>query len=88
MYLLKMSGPHIWLCLFTFRPIASNQLNGLTAIDILSWLSGAVATHPLWEQEVTVQSPAPESVFMLDLFCVITFFLQKYIIYHKSLQFL
>ena len=36
MFLLKMSGPQIWLCLFTFRPIASKQLNGLTTIDILS----------------------------------------------------
>jgi len=36
MYLLKMSGPQIWLCLFTFRPIASKQLNSLTTIDILS----------------------------------------------------
>jgi len=26
MYLLKMSGPQIWLCLFTFRPIASALL--------------------------------------------------------------
>jgi len=52
MFLLKMSGPQIWLCLFTFRPIASKQLNGLTTIDILSWLGGAVVTHPLWVQEV------------------------------------
>ena len=36
MYLLKMSGPQIWLCLFTFRPIASKQLIGLTTIDTLS----------------------------------------------------
>ena len=33
MHLLKMSGLQIWLCLFTFRPIASKQLNGLTTID-------------------------------------------------------
>ena len=26
MYLLKMSGPKIWLCLFTFQPTASKQL--------------------------------------------------------------
>ena len=32
----KMSGPHIWRCLFTFRPAASNQLNSLTTIDKLS----------------------------------------------------
>jgi len=36
MHLLKMSGPQIWLRLFTFRPIASKQLNGLTTIDTVS----------------------------------------------------
>jgi len=36
MHLLKISGPQIWLCLFTFRPIALKQLNGLTTIDIVS----------------------------------------------------
>jgi len=46
-----MSGPQIWLCLFTFWPIASKELNSLTTIDTLSWLSGAVVTHPLWVQE-------------------------------------
>jgi len=59
MHLLKMSGPQIWLCLFTFRPIASKQLNILTIIDTVSWLSGAVVTHPLWVQAVQVQSPDP-----------------------------
>jgi len=54
MNLLKMSGPQIRLCLFTFRPIASKQLNSLTTIDTLSWLSGAVVTRPLWVQEVQV----------------------------------
>ena len=29
MNLLKMCGPQIRLCLFTFRPIASKQLNSL-----------------------------------------------------------
>jgi len=37
-----MSSPQIWLCLFTFRPIASKLFNGLTTIDTLKWLSGAV----------------------------------------------
>jgi len=36
MYLLKMSGLQIRVCLFTFRPIASKQLNSLTTIDTLS----------------------------------------------------
>jgi len=36
MYLLKMYGPQIWHCLFTFRPIASKQLTGLTTIDTVS----------------------------------------------------
>jgi len=45
-----MCGPQIRLCLFTFRPIASKQLNSLTTIDILSWLGGAVETYSLWVQ--------------------------------------
>jgi len=36
MNLLKMSGPQIRLCLFTFRPIASKQLDSLLTIDTLS----------------------------------------------------
>jgi len=38
--LLKMCGPQSRLCLFTFRPILSKQLNSLTTINILSWLDG------------------------------------------------
>ena len=40
MNLLKMSGPQTYL--FTFRPIASKQLNSLLKIDTLSWLGGTV----------------------------------------------
>jgi len=50
-----MSGPQIWLCLFTFRPIASKQLNGLTTIDTVRWLGGAVVT------------PARELLSQIDL---------------------
>jgi len=35
-HLLKMFSPQIWICLFTFRPIASKHLNGLTTIYTLS----------------------------------------------------
>ena len=78
MYLLKMSGPQIWLCLFTFRSIASEQLNGLTTIDILSWLGGAVVTHPLWVQEVPGSIPGSGKGFYVWFFlycccCVFTF---------------
>jgi len=52
MYLLKMYGPQIRLCLFTFRPIVSKQLNSLTKIDTLTWLGVAMVTHPLSVQEV------------------------------------
>jgi len=86
-----MSGPQIWLCLFTFRPIASKQLNGLTTIDILSWLGGAVVTHPLWVQEV--QGSIPDSgkgfyVWFFVLLLCFYFFVQKHGIYRKILQFL
>ena len=64
-----MCGPQIWLCLFTFRPIASKQLNDLATIDILSWLGGAVVTHPLWVQEV--QFPAPARVLKFDFFVLL-----------------
>jgi len=92
MYVLKMSGPQIWLCLFTFRPIASKQLNGWTTIDILSWLGGAVVTHPLWVQEVPGSIPGSGKGFyvwfFVSLLLCFYFFVQKHIIYRKILQFL
>ena len=36
MNLLKICGPQIRICLFTFRAIASKQLHSLTTIDALS----------------------------------------------------
>ena len=57
MYLLKMSGPQIRLCLFTFRPNASKQFNSLTTIDTLSRFGGAVVTHPFWVLEVPGSIP-------------------------------
>ena len=91
-HLLKMSGPQIWLCLFTFRPIASKQLNGLTTIDTVSWLGGAVVTHPLWVQEVPGSIPGSGKGFyvwflVLLLLCFYLF-IQKHSIYRKILQFL
>jgi len=41
---MKMSGPQI--------PIGSKQLNGLTTIDTLSLLGGAVVTNPFRVHEV------------------------------------
>jgi len=87
-----MSGPQIWLCLFTFLFIASKQLNGLTTINTLSWLVGAVVTYPLWVQEVQDSIPGSDKgfevwFFVLLLLCV-SFFVQKHIICQKSLQFL
>jgi len=65
-----MSGPQIWLCLFTFRPIALNELNGLTTIDTLSW-----------PKTSRVQSPALARVFMFEFLfcccCAFTFFFVK-----------
>jgi len=77
-----MSGPQIWLCLFMFRPIASKQLNDLTTIDILSWLGGAVVTHPLSVQEVPGSIPCSGKGFYVWFFwycccCVFTFFVQN-----------
>ena len=82
-----MSGPQIWLCLFTFQPIASKQLDGLTTTITLNWLGGAVVTHPLWVQEVP--GPIPGSckdfyvwVLYFLLLCFY-FFVQKHIFCHK-----
>jgi len=80
MHLLKMSDPQIWLCLFTFRPIASKQLNGLTTIDTLSWLGGAVVTHPLWVQEVPGSIPGSGKGFYVWFFVLLLlcfYFLSK-----------
>ena len=71
MHLLKMSGPQIWLCLFTFRPIASKQLNGLTTTDTVSWLGGAVVTHPLWVQAVPGSYPGSGKGFYVSFFAVL-----------------
>jgi len=71
MHLLKMSGPQIWLCLFTFWPISSKQLNGLTTIDTVSWLGGAVVTHPLWMQEVLCSIPGSGKGFYVSIFALL-----------------
>jgi len=87
-----MSGPQMWLCLFTFRPIASKQLNGLTTIHTLSWLGGAVVTQPLWVQEVPGWIPGSSKGFYVWFFVLLllgfSFFVKKHIICLKSLQFL
>ena len=83
-----MSGPQIWLCLFTVRSIAPKQLNGLTTIDTLSWLGGAVVTHPPWVQEVPGSFPGSRTglyVWFVVLFLLCFYFLvKKHIICHKS----
>jgi len=61
-----MSGPQIRFCLFSFRPIASKQLNSLLTIHTLSWLGGAVVTHPLWVQEVPGSIPCPGKRFYVS----------------------
>ena len=72
-WMLKMCGPQIRLCLFSFRTIASKQLNSLTTrtIDILSWLGGAVVTHPLWVQEVPSSIPGSGKGFYVWFFVLL-----------------
>jgi len=87
-----MSGPQIWLCLCPFRPIASKQLNDLTTNDILSWLGGAVVTHPLWVREVSGSIHGSGKGFYVWFFCIVVvvflLFCLKHMIYRKILQFL
>jgi len=71
MYLLKMSGPQIWLYLFSFQSIASKDFNGLTTIDIRSWLGAAVVTHPLWVQEVLGSIPGSDKGFNVWFFVLL-----------------
>ena len=75
MKLLKMCGPQNRLCLFTFRTIASKQLNSLTmsTINALSWLGGARVTHPLWVQEVPASISGSCKGFMFDFFLLLLF---------------
>jgi len=74
MYFLKMSGPQIWHCLFTFRAIVSKNLNGLTTIDTLRWLGGAVVTHHLWMQKVPGSIPNSSNGFYVFLFVIVVFY--------------
>ena len=70
-----MCSPQIQLCLITFRPIASKQLNSLI-IDTPIWIGGAVVTHPLWVQEIPGLIPGYGKGFMFDiLLCVVVFLL-------------
>ena len=69
------SGPQIWLCLFTFRPTASKQLNG---------------PHPLCVQDAPGSIPGSGKGFyvwflVLLLLCFY-FFIQKHSIYRKILH--
>jgi len=66
-----MCGPQIRHCLFTFRPITSKQVNSLTTIDTLSWLGGAVVTHPLLVQDVTGSIPGSGKGLYVWLFCFV-----------------
>jgi len=75
MNFLKMCGSQIRLCLFTFRHIASKQLNSLTSILTLNWLCGAEITHPLWVQEVPGSIPGSCSGFYVWFCFVVVVFL-------------
>jgi len=87
-----MCGPQIRLRLFTFRPIASKQLNSLTTIFTLSWLSSAEVAHPLWVREVRRSIPGSSTgLYVWLFFCfsivVLLLFFQKHIVCHKICNF-
>ena len=72
-----MCGPQIRLCLFTFRPIASKELNSLTTINTFSWLCGELVTHPLWVQEDPGSIPAKDFYDWFFVLLLCFYFLSK-----------
>jgi len=71
MNLFKRCGPQIRLCLFTFSPIASKQLNNLTTIVTCSRLGCAEVTHPVWVREVPGSIPGSGKDFHVYFFCFV-----------------
>jgi len=88
-----MCGPQIQLCLFTFRPIASKELNSLTKVDTFSRLGGQEKTHPTRVRDVSCSIPGSGKdfvyvwIWVLLLLCFYLF-CQKHIICRDVLQFL
>jgi len=82
-----MCGPQFRLCLFTFRPIAQKQLNSLTTLVALSWLRGAVVTHPLWVRELPGSIPGSGKGFYVLLLLRFYFFVQKLYVRVFSMSF-
>jgi len=82
-----MCGPQIWLCLFTFRPIALKQLNSLTIFDTFGWLVDSEATHPTGVQEVPSSISSRDFYVIFSVFVIVVFllFCQKDIIIHEML---
>jgi len=78
-----MSGSQIWLCLFTFRPIASKQLFKMAWLQLIniSWPGGAVVTRPIWVQGVPRLIPGSGKGFYIWFFVLLLlcfyFFLSK-----------
>ena len=90
MFLLKMSGPQIRLCL-RFNPLRRNSLiAGLQSIlSVDSWCSGNVSALGARGPGF---NPQLRQGFLCLIFCfvvvVVLLFVQKHIICHKNLQFL
>jgi len=92
MNLLKMFGPQIRLCLFTFRSIASKQLNSFATIVTFSCLCMAELGHPRLVREVPGSIQGSGKGFYVWFFGLLLlcfyFFVYKHIICHKKMQFL
>jgi len=63
------------MCMF-HSPLHRSYLNSLTTFDTLSWLGGAVVTHPLWVWEVPCSILFCKGVYVwyFVLFCCDFFF--------------
>ena len=89
MHLLKMSSPQIWLCLFTFRPIASKKIKWLDYnryCQLTRWCIGNASAR-FGCKRSRVQSPDPARVFMFHFLlcccCVFTFLSKKHTFIRK-----
>ena len=71
--ILLKRGPHIWLCLFMFRPVMLKQLNCFTSIHMFHCLGGPEIKHPTTVTELPGSIPGSGKAFYV-CFIVLLYF--------------